>query len=88
MGKVKAVELVAYGYKCDAAACEVLIPVRNESSPKPVGFYVTITRVTGIKNEYKTPEELFFHSKTCLLVAMNYQLSSLTNEVVPRTRIH
>jgi hypothetical protein len=81
MSRVKAVELVATGLQCDRVGCEVLTPTRNESSMSTPGFYFPaggLVRVTDHGNVRTNPEELFFHSKECLLDAMKWQLSSLT----------
>lgn len=79
MSRVNAVELVAHGVKCDGINCDVLIPVRNTHS-MPTGFYLDLVRVTYEGNQYATPEQLFFHDKTCMLATLEFSLSSLTTK--------
>ena len=79
MGRITAKEIVAYGLQCDRSGCPKLFHVRNENS-KVDGFYVTVGQWSDARTKsghYKQSRELFFCSKTCLLEAMQWQLSSL-----------
>jgi hypothetical protein len=73
MARIEAVERVAHGLACDTNGCDVIVPVRNPTS-KCEGYYVTVERVTEALNHYIT-EELFFHSKDCMLATLTYGLN-------------
>jgi hypothetical protein len=75
MAKVEGVRLVAHGMLCDAATCEVILPMQSTVS-RPPGYYVVMRRVTEANHEDET-DELFFHTKDCMLEALKWQASAL-----------
>lgn len=79
MARIEAVELVAYGLKCDNTHCDTLVPTRNSTS-KVQGYYLAgFERVGDSGYSAKAKEELFFCSKECLVEAMKWQISRLVD---------
>lgn len=78
MGKIKAKELVAHGWSCDDLTCDTVTPVRNSESRAP-GYYIDIERVTDGMVRRVNRDQLFFCSKECMLNALEFQFSSMTD---------
>jgi hypothetical protein len=71
----KKVKTTSYGYRCDN--CDELIEAPSDRlEDRPTGYYLQVERITGTLNRYIS-EILFFHSKECLLNAMQFKLSHL-----------
>lgn len=92
MARIEAVERIAHAMVCDNTTCDVMVPMRGPTS-KPTGYYVDLARVTDQNVWRKTPETLFFHNKDCMIDALQYQFSALTDERVfdvehPKPRSH
>lgn len=52
---------------------------------KPAGFYLDLQKITGEKypHHYKTPAQVFFCTKECMINGLQFGISGLVEETVP-----
>jgi hypothetical protein len=52
---------------------------------RPIGFYIDLLKVTGAKYPHhaKTPGQVFFCTKECMIDGLQYGISGMIQETVP-----